>query len=203
MNSLEIRKGVKYLKSKDKILAKIIDEVGECKLKQSKDYFQVLLRSIIGQQLSYYAARKINERFLSFFANKPEPRIILNTSNSRLRELGISRNKIIYIKDLCLKYSNGEITFNQILEKSNEEIIILLTKVKGIGLWTAQMFLIFTLGRSNVLPFTDLSLRNSIKIHYGLRKLPKEKKILNISRKNCWSPYCSIASWYLWRKMEL
>jgi DNA-3-methyladenine glycosylase II len=168
----------------------------------SKHYFESLVISIISQQLSIYAANKIIERFKNYFANKIIPQSILNTETEELRNLGISYSKIKYIKDLSSKIENKEISFSRISIKSDGEIIELLTKVKGIGIWTAQMFLIFTLGRGNVLPTGDLGIKKAIQKLYLLKELPSENKIEAISRKNNWEPFNSIASWYLWKILD-
>lgn len=203
MNSKEIENGVKQIYDNDKHLAKIIDLSGSCALQLKKDYYHAILRSIIGQQLSTLAARAIISRFMEFFDHKPLPENILNASVENLRSLGLSYAKIKYVKDLSMKILNGEIHFRGINRKTDEEIIAELTAVKGIGVWTVHMFLIFTLCRPNVLPVNDLGIRKAAMKLYGLRKLPDEKKLLNISRKFGWEPYNSIASWYLWRSLDL
>ncbi len=203
MNSKEIENGVKQIYENDKYLAKVIDLSGSCSLQLKKDYYHAILRSIIGQQLSTLAARAIVLRFMEFYNNKPLPEKILNTSVEELRGLGLSYAKISYVKDLSLKIINGEIHFRGIHKKTDDEIIAELTLVKGIGIWTVHMFLIFTLCRLNVLPVNDLGIRKAVMKLYGLRKIPDEKKLLNISRKNGWEPYNSIAAWYLWRSLDL
>ncbi len=203
MNSLEIENGISHIYNNDKKLAAIIDKVGECKIKQRKDHYLSFLRSIIGQQLSVQVANVIESRFMNYFENKPTPEKILNADSEILRALGMSYAKIRYVKDLSEKIINREIHFRNLNKMAEEEIISEYTKVKGIGVWSVHMFLIFTLGRLNVLPTGDLGLKKAIRIIYNLRKLPDEKKIYLISKKNNWAPYNSIASWYLWRSLEL
>ena len=202
MKYLEIENGIIHIKNNDKRLASIIERSERCSLKPKKNYYEMLLRSIIQQQLSITAAASIYKKFLSHFENKPLPEKILNTPHEVLRNLGLSNAKAKYVKDLSTKILSGEIKFNGINKKQNEEIIETLTKVKGIGVWTVHMFLIFTLGRLNVLPVGDLGLKRAIMNIYKLKNIPDEKKIKMISKQNCWEPYNSIACWYLWASLE-
>jgi DNA-3-methyladenine glycosylase II len=203
MNSTEIQKGTTHIYNNDKQLAKIIDIAGECKLKRKKDYYHSLLKAIVGQQLSINAARGINSKFFLFFNNEPTPELILNAPDEQLRSLGLSWAKIKYVKDLSLHILEGKIHFNNLHKRKDEDIITDFLAVKGVGIWTVQMFLIFTLVRPNVLPLSDLGIRKAVMNLYKLRELPDEKKILNISQKHNWQPYSSIAAWYLWRSLEL
>jgi len=203
MNYTEIENGINQIYSNDKKLAYVIDKAGKCDLIPQKDYYHAILRAITGQQLSITVAEVINKRFMEYFSHKPLPGKILAASDDSLRALGLSYAKIKYIKDLSDKIINGEVHFRGIQKKSDDVIISELTKVKGIGVWTVHMFLIFTLGRLNVLPLNDLGIKNAIMKLYGLRKLPDEKKIISVSKKNGWSPYNSIASWYLWKSIDM
>jgi len=200
-----IIKAINHLKRNDKILAKVINQVGPCTLKPQTDPFESIIDAIISQQLSMFAAQSIFNRFVEYYKPKkfPSPDEILNTSNEDLRKIGISNAKIRCLKDLCEKIKSGQIHLNKIHKLSDNEIVKELTQVKGIGRWTAHMFLIFSLGRLNVLPTEDLGIRKGIMKLYRLRKLPDERKILEIAKQNQWSPYCSIASWYIWRSLEL
>jgi DNA-3-methyladenine glycosylase II len=119
-----------------------------------------------------------------------------------LRSVGLSGQKLAYIKDLAAKVDNGTVHLKRIAQMSDDEIIAELTQVKGIGVWTVQMFLIFSLGRLNVLPVGDLGIRMAIQRLYGLEELPKPTAIEAIAEQNQWQPYCSVASWYLWRSLE-
>lgn len=203
MKYLEIENGIIHIKNMDKKLAVIIDRSEKCSLKPKRNYYEMLLRSIIQQQLSISAAASIYKKFLTHFENKPLPEKIINTSHEVLRGLGLSNAKAKYIKDLSEKILCGEIKLNGIGKKHDEEIIEILTRVKGIGEWTVHMFLIFTLGRLNVLPVGDLGLKRAIMNVYKLKNVPNEKKIKMISKQNCWEPYNSIACWYLWMSLEL
>ncbi len=199
---LEILKGIKHLSKHDKVLSTLIKNYGICNLRPHKKYFNLLLRSIIGQQLSVTAADSISKKFFSFFNNKPKPEDIIRSSHEELRALGLSNAKAKYVKDLSQKIMDKEINLKRIGSKSDEEIITELTKVKGIGVWTVHMFLIFTLGRLDVLPFSDLGIRKGIMLNYGLKKLPDEKKIFKLAKERRWHPYCSLVSLYLWQSLD-
>jgi DNA-3-methyladenine glycosylase II len=198
----EIKKGVKHLSSNDKTLSTIIKTNGVINLTQHKQYFNLLLEAIIGQQLSVYASASILKKFKAFFKNDPQPYLIVQAEHSTLRALGLSNAKVKYVKDLSQKIISGEVKLNGLSRKTDEEILEELTKVKGIGVWTVHMFLIFRLGRLNILPYSDLGIRKSIMINYRLKKMPDEKKIKSIAKKNNWHPYCSIASLYLWKSLD-
>ncbi len=203
MNSIEIENGIDHIYNNDKKLATIIEAAGPFFLKPQKDYYRALLRSIIGQQLSTFAADIIQERFFSYFKYKPLPEYILETQDQNLRNLGLSWAKVRYIKDLSIKLINKEIHFRGLEKMSDEEIIAKFISVKGIGTWTVHMFLIFTLGRLNVLPVNDLGIRKAAKLNYKLRKLPGEDRLRKLSKENGWEPYNSIASWYLWKSIDM
>lgn len=201
--STEILQGINQIYANDKKLSKIIDIFGNPDLSKRNDYYNSFLRSIIGQQLSVRAASVIYSRFSNYFMNKPLPEKIISTSDEILRNLGLSWAKIKYVKDLSLKILNSEISFQSLHLKSDEKIIEELTVIKGVGEWTVHMFLIFTLGRLNVLPVSDLGLRRGAMLLYGLKKLPDEKKLRTLSKKFKWEPYNSIASWYIWKSLEI
>jgi DNA-3-methyladenine glycosylase II len=203
MNYTEIENGIKQIYSNDKRLAAIIDIAGTCSLQPKKDYYHAILRAITGQQLSTVVARVIIKRFMDYYNHKPLPEKIMLTPDETLRGLGLSYAKIKYVKDLSEKIISGEIHFRGLSKKTDERIIEEFTRVKGIGVWTVHMFLMFTLGRLNVLPVNDLGIRKAVMKLYGLRKMPDEKKIIYVSQKNGWAPYNSIASWYLWKSIDM
>lgn len=203
MQNHEIKKATKHLAKQDKVLSTIIKNIGIINLTPHTKYFNPLLKAIISQQLSTYSADAIYKRFIQFFNGKPHPESILRADDSVLRSLGLSNAKVKYVKDFSNKIISKEITLVGMSKKSDERIIEELTKVKGIGIWTVHMFLIFSLGRKNVLPFSDLGIRKAIMLNYALKKLPDEKKITRLAAMNNWHPYCSIASLYLWRSLEL
>ena len=154
MQNNEIAKALQHLSAKDKTLLRIIKKSPKCNLPAHRKYYLSLLKAIVGQQLSVASARAINRRFLSFYDGDPKPEKIINTKDEKLRELGLSFAKIKYVKDLSYKIISKEISFRNINKKPDDQIIEELTKVKGVGVWTVHMFLMFTLGRINVLPFS-------------------------------------------------
>lgn len=202
MQKNNINSALKHLSKHDKVLSRIIKKNAFCNLQPHNKYFNSLLRDIVGQQLSLASAAAINKRFMNHFKHKPKPEDIISTDEITLRSFGLSNAKVKYVKDLSQKIISEEISLKGLKHKTDEEIIAELTKVKGIGIWTVQMFLIFTLGRPDVLPVTDLGIRKSIMLNYGLKKMPDEKKVAEISQKFNWSPYNSIASWYLWEALD-
>jgi len=203
MNSLEIRNGINHLNDTDPVLKEIISQTRPCGIKHRRNYYPALVQSIISQQLSIKAAESIYRKFSAHFGKQVNPEQVAATSIEELRKFGLSNAKAIYVKDLSEKILSKELSFKNISKKSNDEVIHELTKVKGIGVWTAHMFLIFTLGRLNVLPVGDLGIKNAIRKNYRLKKLPDEAKVAAICKKKKWEPYQSIASWYLWMSLEL
>ena len=197
---------VAALKQSDPILALIIEQVGSCKLdqvQQTGDLLFSLSRSILYQQLSGKAAAAIHHRFLQLYTDKPfpTPQDILNTPDETLRGVGISRPKVMYLKNLAQKILDGLPTLTDLQAMEDEAIIKTLTQVKGIGRWTVQMLLIFRLHRWDVLPVDDLGIRSAICRVYSLPELPDKKIVQHVGQ--LWQPYCTIASWYLWRSLEL
>ena len=199
----EIGNGIKHLSKNDKVLRTIIKKIPKCNLRPRRKYFNNIVNSIIGQQLSVASARAIRDKFYNYFENKISAEKILETENQILRNLGLSNAKTKYIKDLSSKIISSEVSLKSISKKTDQEIIEELTKVKGIGVWTTHMFLMFTLGRVNILPTGDLGIKKSIMLNYGLKKLPSEEQVTKISKKNNWEPYNSVASWYLWRALDM
>jgi DNA-3-methyladenine glycosylase II len=193
---------VDYLCYADKRLAKIITETGRFSLKIKKDSFQALIEAIIYQQLNGSAANSIYNRFLTYYKNQiPTPEQIISSSDLELRiKVGLTRMKITYLKDLAAHIVDRRLNLIDLPEMQDEEILSQLTKVKGIGRWTAEMFLIFCLARKDILPVTDLGLRNAMKRTYLLEELPKPNRMIEIA--NPWRPYRSIATWYLWKSLS-
>lgn len=189
--------------SADPVLAPVIAKHGLFTPVPHTDYYWELVGSIIGQQLSVKAARTIEGRFLELFGGKqPAPHDILNKSVDELRAVGLSRNKAMYVLDLAKHIQDGQLQLERIAELSNDEIIKELTAVKGIGVWTAHMFLIFALGRLDVLPVGDLGIRSGIQKLYGFDHLPTPAEIEALAVKNNWHPYESIACWYVWQALD-
>lgn len=185
---------------KDRKLAKIIDRVGEFNLSLTKNPYQSLVEAIITQQLSGKAADSISTRFRAIYGRFPKPADVMETSNAKLRKAGLSYMKVSYIKDLSKKVESKEIRLTYMKNLTDEEIIVQLTQVKGIGRWTAEMFLIFSLGRLDVLPVGDLGLKKGIQKLYSLEELPEKEQMERIAEK--WKPYRSVATWYLWRSLD-
>ena len=198
------RKAVSHLKRVDPILARVIERVGACRFEARTDgtHFDAVARSIVYQQLSGSAAHTIYSRMVALHGGEPPtPAQLLATADEALRGVGLSRQKIAYLKDLAARAASGEVPIETLHELSDADVIDALTRVKGVGRWTAQMFLMFRLGRENVLPDLDLGIRKGIQRAYRMRALPSPARIEKLGR--AWSPYCSIASWYLWRLLDV
>jgi DNA-3-methyladenine glycosylase II len=192
------------LKQADPILGAVIDRVGDCALQReaaATDLLNSLAESIIYQQLSGKAAATIHRRFLQLYPGVLTAEMILKTPDEQLRGAGLSRSKALYIKDLAQKIQVGLPTIAELEALEDEAIIQLLTQVKGIGRWTVQMLLIFRMHRWDVLPVDDLGIRSGIKRVYSLADLPDKKTVEQYGQ--VWRPYRTIASWYLWRSLEL
>ena len=192
-----------YLKRADPILARVIQRVGPCRFepREKGTHFDALLRSIVYQQLSGKAAGTILDRVLALYGGRyPRPAQLLETSEEALRQAGLSRQKLAYLRDLATKVDSGEVPLARVRRLPDEEIITHLTHVKGIGRWTAQMFLMFRLGRPDVLPELDLGIQTAIQRAYDLPKRPAPADVLRIGA--TWRPHATIASWYLWRSLE-
>jgi DNA-3-methyladenine glycosylase II len=209
MNVNNVTVIIKYLSQTDPRLREIIRSVGDFSIKIHKDPFQSLVESIIYQQLAGSAARVIYSRFIKYY-NKGNnninsrpflPEQILSTPNSVFRSLiGLSNKKIEYIKDLSAKVIQRKLDVSTLHKLSDEEVIAQLIEVKGIGRWTAEMFLIFCLGRLDVLPVTDLGIRKAMQKTYSLSELPKPAEMLSIAQP--WKPYRTVATWYLWKSLS-
>ena len=196
---------IRHLKRVDPVLAGVIDRVGPCRLEPRREgtHFDALVRSIVYQQLSGKAAGTILGRVHALYGDRsPTPAELLATPDETLRAAGLSRQKLSYLKDLAAKVESGEVplTAEQIDHLGDEEIIERLVRVKGIGRWTVHMFLIFRLGRPDVLPELDLGIQNAIRRAYRMRKQPGPKDVQRIGKS--WTPHASVASWYLWRSLE-
>jgi DNA-3-methyladenine glycosylase II len=194
---------VDHLARHDAVLAQLITRFGAFTVRPHGDYYRQLVSSIIGQQLSVKAAASIKRRFTELYdGNFPTPGQILTTEAETLRAVGLSRSKALYVQDLARHVQDGRLQVDRLPALSNEEIIHELVAVKGIGEWTAHMFLIFALGRLDVLPVGDLGVRAGMKQAYGLGKLPTPEECRAIAATNQWHPYESVAAWYLWRLLD-
>jgi len=196
-----MKKALDHLKKCDPILAAIIERVGPFAITYREPTFEALARAIVFQQLSTKAARTIYGRFEEAAGGKITPESIQNLSVGEMRRCGLSKQKIGYIRDLAEHALSGKVDFVRLPELSDHEVIAALTDIKGIGVWTAQMFLIFALRRPNVLAVGDLGVRSAIKRHYKKRGLPSPKQMEKLAAG--WHPYCSVACWYLWRSLDL
>jgi len=200
----ELKKAERALSRRDPKMRELIKGYGPCPVRPHTRYFQTLVGSIISQQLSTKAADTIHGRFVALYspARFPKAAQIIETPDEHLRGTGISFQKIGYIKDLATKTEDGTLKLSRLARMSDDEVIEMLTRVKGIGVWTVHMFLIFSLARLNVLPVGDLGIRRAIQLRYGFDELPNAEQMEHIANENGWRPYCSIASWYLWRSLE-
>lgn len=198
-----LRKAVNHLRRVDPVMAGVIDAVGPCRFKATGDltHFEAVARSIIYQQLSGKAAGTIHGRFVALFDGaRPHAHGLAALSDESCRGAGISRQKLGYLRNLAERVVQGAIPIDTLHELPDDEVIRHLTSVKGVGVWTAQMFLMFRLGRLDVLPDLDLGIRKGIQQAYRLRKLPDSRKVHTIGAR--WAPYRTIASWYLWRSID-
>src|ERR1700730_13405161 len=195
-----MRKAVNHLKKCDPVLCAIIERVGPCRMQYGVPEFCSLAEAIVYQQLNGKAAVTIFQRFAALAGEPLSPEGILKLTNEQMRAVGLSKQKSAYLHDLAERTHRGELDFERLPELSDEAVIEHLTRVKGIGVWTAQMFLMFALRRADVLPVADLGIRSAMKKAYGLEELPKPDEMERIAAS--WKPYTSIACWYLWRSLE-
>ena len=198
IDAKKVRAALKHLRAADPVMRDVIRQVGPFQLKLERDRFVVLVRSIISQQISTSAARSIRTRlFAAVGPGMPTAENLMRMPDDELRAAGISPQKLNDLRDLCENVLDGRLVLNHIGRKSDEGVIEELVQVKGIGRWTAQMFLMFSLGRLDVFPHDDLGIRMNIRNLYGLDDLPDKKTSHRIAEP--WRPYASVASWYCWR----
>lgn len=203
-SGLQHRKAVAHLRRVDPVMAAVIARVGRCDMKQRVDgtHFDALVRSIVYQQLSGKAAATIHGRLLNLIGDgETTPGRIAGTSHEDLRAAGLSTQKASYVRNLASHVLDGSLPVESLHELSDEQITAALIQVKGIGRWSAQMFLMFRLGRPDVLPDLDLGVQKGMQKAYRLRKLPTPKQVMARGAK--WAPYRTVASWYLWRVLEI
>ncbi len=196
-----MKKALSHLKKADPVMAAILDRVGPFRMTYREPEFETLVRSIVYQQLHGKAALTIFTRLKEAAKADPlTPESILKLRPQKMRSLGLSQQKMTYIRELARMTREGEIDFRALGGMDDEDVVKHLTRVKGVGVWTVHMFLIFALRRTNVLPTGDLGVRAAMKKAYDLEELPKPEQMQRIAEP--WHPYCSIASWYLWRSLE-
>ena len=216
-----MHKAVAHLKKADPVLGKIIERIGPCRMQFDAPEFHSLAQAIVYQQLNGRAAETIFARFAALAGKPLTPEGILHLTDEQMRAVGLSKQKSSYLKDLAEKTAAGQLDFSRLLDLSDDEVIEHLTQVKGIGVWTAQMFLMFSLHRENVLPTGDFGVRMAMFKHYldvqrgkaakrsgpaknGRKrkiKLPTPEQMEKIA--DSWKPYRSVACWYLWRSLEI
>jgi DNA-3-methyladenine glycosylase II len=195
-----MRKAINHLKKSDPVLAAIIERIGPFRMQYGDPTFHTLAESILYQQLNGKAAATIFNRFTALAGDPLTPQGILKLSDAQMRGVGLSRQKTAYLRDLSEKTKAGLLEFERMTDTSDDEVIAHLTQVKGVGVWTAQMFLMFTLRRPDILPTGDYGIQAAIKKYYKKRKWPKPAVMLKIAKP--WVPYRSIASWYLWKSLD-
>ena len=195
-----IRSARLHLQRNDATMKLIIKQVGPCQIKLKRDRFVTLVQSIIGQQISGSAANTIFNRLVTDVGTKRiKPESLLEYSVDQFRELGISRQKATYLLDLAEKVESSAVQLKQVSKMDNDAVISQLTQIKGVGPWTAQMFLMFSLGRLDVFPADDLGIRNAMIKAYGLEE-PSRQALCDIAKP--WIPYSTIACWYLWKYLD-
>lgn len=196
-----MRHAILHLKKADPVLAEIIERVGPYRMQFRDPQFSTLVRSIVYQQLSGRVALRIFERLLDLLPERQlTPESVLALTTEQMRTCGLSGQKTRYIQDLAARTFAGELDFTLLPGMRDEEVIAALTQVKGVGVWTAHMFLIFALQRPDILPVGDLGIRTAMRKAYRMRALPKPERMEKIARR--WRPWCSVASWYLWRSLD-
>ena len=198
---MDIEAGIDFLK-RDNNMNVLIEKFGSPNFKIGQDYFQSLLRSIVFQQLNGKAAQTIYERFVSLIPATSNlcPNEVLKLDKDDMRKAGLSFQKINYVKNLADYFENNSLQKKDVEEMTDEEISKELIQIKGIGQWTVDMFLMFTLNRADILPYKDLGIQKGIMKIFKMKNLPSKKEMENCSRK--WRPYRTIACWYLWRMAD-
>lgn len=201
--SQKLRTAEEHLSKNDAELASVIKSSPPCAIKPHRDHYGELVSNIVGQQLSTKAAYAIWQRVLALFGGKmPTPEQLIKIEGQKLRDVGLSWNKVAYVKDIAEHILDGRLDMEHIVSMPNEQLIEQLTAVKGIGEWSAHMFMLFGLGRLDILPVGDLGVRKAIQNLYKLKALPDPEQIITIAAKNKWHPYESVASWYLWQSLD-
>jgi DNA-3-methyladenine glycosylase II len=195
-----MKAAVAHLRRADPVMAKIIRRVGPCQLAVLQPNFETLARSITFQQLHGKAAATIFARVQKAVGRSFTATAFLKAEPETLRACGLSRQKLASLTDLAEHVVRRQINFRKLAELDNDAVIEILTQVRGVGSWTAQIFLMFALGRNNVLPAGDFGIRNAVRQAYGLKEMPNAAELEEIAR--CWHPYCTVASWYLWRSLD-
>jgi DNA-3-methyladenine glycosylase II len=202
VTDIDYTKARRLLSRRDPVLRELMRMHGPCGLaaRQHANPFKALVRAIVGQQLSAKAAATIFSRFEALFDTFPTPAQVLAVSDDRLRAVGLSAQKLAYLRDLCRRIEQGQLPLDVLDHLDDEAVIERLTSVKGVGRWTAEMFLIFRLQRPDVLPLNDLGIIKAVQRAYKLRKAPSADRLTRIGE--AWRPYRSVACWYLWASLN-
>lgn len=195
-----MRHAVTHLKRSDPLLRAIIERVGPFRMPYREPVFETLVRAIAFQQLNGKAAKTIYDRLVAAAGGRITPESVLALTEDGMRACGLSKQKLSYIRDLAQRTASEDIDFTLLPQMSDEDVIAHLTRVKGIGVWSAQMFLMFALRRADVMPVADYGIRAAVMKAYRKRKLPNAAMLEKISRP--WRPYRSVACWYLWRSLD-
>lgn len=200
----DLRRAERSLSRRDPVLRAVIREVGQTGLDAywRRDAFAALLQTVIGQQISIHAAAAIHGRFKAIYGGRsPSAKRLLETSDDELRAAGLSRSKVVYMRDLAARVSSRRLVVSRLESMSDEEAIAALTEVKGIGVWTAEVFLIFRLGRLDVIPGDDLGLLEGVRQLYDFEQRPTPEELREFAER--WRPYRSVASWFVWQGRRL
>lgn len=200
----QLRQAEGSLARRDAVMRRLVGHYGPCAIRPHQRYFETLVKSIVSQQLSTRAAETIFTRFRQLYPGSriPKAELLLSSTDEELRGVGLSFQKIGYIRDLAARVAEGRLRLGQLPRLSDDEVIAALTEVKGIGVWTAQMFLIFSLARLDVFPVGDLGVRKAIQQQFELPALPGPAEMEELAATRRWAPWRSVASWYLWRSLE-
>jgi DNA-3-methyladenine glycosylase II len=202
MTAIDYGRARRVLARRDPVLRDLMRRYGACRLAEAQrsDPFRALCHAIIAQQLSTKAAATIEGRFAALFGGVPTPAAVAKANDAQLRAVGLSPQKLRYMRDLCAKIEGGSLSLHDLDALADEDVITSLTSVKGIGRWTAEMFLIFRLHRPDVLPVDDLGIVKAVQRAYRLRLAPSAARLTKIG--DAWRPYRSVACWYLWASLD-
>jgi DNA-3-methyladenine glycosylase II len=202
MTAADYTRARRVLARRDPVIADLMRQYGRCGLAdaQHEDAFTAIVHAIVSQQLSTKAAATIARRFDALFEGPPTAARVRDVTDEQLRLVGLSSQKVRYIRDLCAHIEDGSLPLDRVNDLADEEVIEALTRVNGIGRWTAEMFLMFRLHRPDVLPVGDLGILKAVQRAYGLRKLPRPERLTRIGEP--WRPYRSVACWYLWASLK-
>ncbi|MFN8535007.1 MAG: DNA-3-methyladenine glycosylase [Dehalococcoidia bacterium] len=192
---------IAHLRHADPVLAGLIDQVGSYLLERREASFAALVRAIVGQQISTAAAATIDRRLRDLTGDPPTPDALLSLDDEALRGAGLSRSKQVAVRELALRALEGDLDIGSLADLDDEAVVATLTRSRGIGRWTAEMYLIFALGRPDVLPIGDLGFRNAVRRAYGDTVEHSPSGLMALGER--WRPYRSVATWYLWRSLAL